>query len=183
MRSPTKRILFGSIAMVCMGFLLWCLGILSTPRDFSSPATTVRLIDQNGSPVSGIEVGRSWYDSDCNKEGNETQTTDQKGTAYFSKVPAKVGLFTGVPRKLSGLFMICGTGSGTYTTIFVRYQGRCDVTPFEKQLHPEGNSQRDSDGVWFYGGFDSQSNSMANLTFPSNAKVIDYTLSSKVTDN
>jgi hypothetical protein len=183
MRSPQKYILFSSLAIVCLGFVLWWIGILSTPRDFSSPATTIRLVDQNGAPVRGVEVNRQWYDSDCSRHGGETQTTGQTGVVYFPKIPAKVGLLTGVPRKLLGMLMICGGGNGTSTTVFVRYHDRWDVTPRGKQLHPEGNSQRDSDGVWFYGGLDSQSNSTAHLTFPSNAKVVDYTLSSKITTN
>jgi hypothetical protein len=163
---------------VFAGGLLLVGGCLSIPRDFSSPQTVIRLVDQNGSPLGGIEVGRNWYDSDCNKEGSDSKMTDQNGISQFAKVPASVGLFTGSWRKTYLSLGMCGPGSGTCTTAYVRCHGLCKVVPLNKPLHPAGQSYQDSDGVWFHTSTDSQSNTMANLTFPHKTKNIDYTLSS-----
>ena len=179
MRSVAKRILFASSLIIILGAFSWFTGILSAPRDYSSPLTTMRLVDQNGASVSGVEISRHWYDSDCGKEGSETKTTDRAGSAQFSRIPAEVGLFTGSLRKAQMFFAICGSGSGTSTRISVRYKGSCEVILLRKQLHPEGRVQQDSDGVYFYTSLDSESNTLANLSFPSNVRTIDYTLSSR----
>jgi hypothetical protein len=178
MRPKLKFILVISAVLVLGGLLLFFGGILSTPRNFSSPQTIIRLLDDSGSPLSGIEVGRAWYDGDRSEDGHDVVLTDKTGISVFSKVPASVGLCTGALRKTCSFAMLCGSGSGTYTTIYVRYHGRCKVVPKGKSLHPVGQSNQDSDGVWFYTSTDSQSNTMANLTFPKKAKSIDYVLSS-----
>ena len=153
-------------------------GFLSTPRDFSSPPTTIRVVDQSGASIRGVEVSRNWYDSDCSTEGGDKTLTDQTGTSQFSKVPASVGLFTGVWRKAYSRFGMCGSGSGTRTTIYVRYRGRYDVVPQGKPVHAVGQSYRNPDGVWFLSSTDSQSNTLVALTFPPRTKTIDYVLSS-----
>jgi hypothetical protein len=127
MRTSTKFILLGPVAVVLFGGLLFVGGCLSTPRDFSSPPTSIRVVDQSGVPMSGIEVGRSWYDSDCNTDGSETIRTGSDGTAQFPKIPAKVGVFTGVWRKAYTSLGLCGSGSGTRTEIYVRFAGNNDV--------------------------------------------------------
>jgi hypothetical protein len=178
MRSRTKFILLSSSTVIFAGGLLLVDGCLSTPRDSSSPETVIRLVDENGSPLGGIEVARNWYDSDRNKEGSDSRITDQNGISQFAKIPASVGLFTGFWRKTYLSLGMCGPGSGTHTTIYVRYHGPCKVVPTSKPLHPAGRSYQDPDGVWFYTSTDSQSNTMANLTFPHKTKNIDYALSS-----
>lgn len=179
MRSPTKIILLSFGILVCAGVLLLLGGCLSIPRDFSSPSTVIRVADQSGAPIEGIEVSRYWYDSDRSAEGNDKVVTDQTGTSQFSKVPASVGLFTGTWRKMYSHLGMCASGSGTCTTIYVRYRGRFDVVPRGKTLHPAGLSQQDSDGIWFLVSTDSQSNTLVELTFPATTKSIDYALSSK----
>ena len=166
--------------VVLTGGLLLVGGCVSTPRDFSSPPASIRLVDQSGAPMSGIEVGRNWYDSDSNREGSDKIVTDQTGTVQFSKVPANVGLFTGSWRKSYSSLGMCGSGSGTSTTIYVRFAGIYDVVPKDKSLHKtKHGSYQDQDGVWFYTSFDSRSNTMANLSFPAKSKTIDYVLSAK----
>jgi hypothetical protein len=165
--------------LVLVAGLMCFRGVLSTPRDFSSPQTVIRLVDESGSPVSGIEVGRNWYDGDCNKEGSDKAVSDQGGISAFPKVPASVGLFTGAWKKACGRLGMCGSGNGTYTTIYVRYHGFCEVAPKDKPLHPVGKSSQDPDGVWFHTSVDSQSNTMASLTFPQNTGSIEYVLSSR----
>jgi hypothetical protein len=177
-RPKPKFILLIAAVLVLGGALLLSGGILSAPRDFSSPQTVIRLVDDNGSPLSGIEVGRAWHDSDLNTDGHDVILTDKTGVSVFAKVPASVGLFTGSLRKTCSLVMPCGSGSGTCTTIHVRYHGQCKVVPKGKPVHPVGQSNQDPDGVWFYTDRDSQSNTMANLTFPPKAQNIDYVLSS-----
>lgn len=157
-------------------------GYLSTPRDFSSPLTNVRVIDQNGAPVSGLEVGRSWYDSDSFTDGHETIRTGTNGVASFPKIPANVGLFTGTLRKVVTSFLPCGSGSGTWTTIYVRFPDYYEVVPKDKLLHKSDYSSvadQDQDGITFSTDFDSESNTMANLSFPKTTKMIDYALSAK----
>jgi len=166
-------------AVVLGAGLLFLLGISSKPRHFSSPETFIHLVDENGSPLANIEVGRNWYDSDLQKEGSETTNTDIRGLARFQRVPASVGVFTGAGTKALGFFSPCGAGSGTRTTIYVRYHGTCTVVPKNRKLHPEGQSNRDQDGVWFSTSTDSKSNTLANLTFPEKMESIDYVLSSK----
>jgi hypothetical protein len=178
MSARAKLILWSSTTLVLVGGLLLFGGCLSTPRDFSSPQATIRLVDESGSPVKGIEVGRSWYDSDRSTDGHDTAVSDQGGIAQFSKVSASVGLFTGTGRKVGSFFAICGSGSGTSTEIYVRYHGLCKVAPKGKTFHPVGQSNQDPDGVWFYTSTDSQGNTMANLTFPQKITNIDYVLMS-----
>jgi hypothetical protein len=180
MRKYTKFILGSPVGVVFTGGLLLACGCLSTPRDFSSPPASIRVLDQSGSPISGIEVGRSWYDSDCNTNGSETIATGLDGTAQFTKIPAHVGVFTGAWRKTYSSLGPCGSGSGTWTTIRVFFAGNYDVVPKEKPLHrTKYGSFQDQDGVSFYTNFDSRSNTMANLSFPRNSKAIDYVLSAK----
>ena len=176
LRSQRKYIVISAL-LVFVGFLHFS-GILSTPRDFSSPRTIIRLVDENGNPISGVEVGRGWHDSDRNADGHDVIFTDSTGASEFSKVPANVGLFTGTLRKVGGFVASCGTDSGTTTTIYVRYYGQHKAVPKGKSLHPVGQVYRDSDGVWFHTSTDSQSNTMANLTFPKGVERIDYVLSS-----
>ena len=168
-------------SLVSIGCLLFFGGILSSPRDFSSPEVIIRLVDERGSPVNVTEVGRNWYDSDCNKEGTDRALTDEAGISRFPKVPANVGVFTGAWRKAYSLLGMCGSGNGAHTTVYVRYQGSCSVVPKGKPLHPVGRSNQDADGVWFDTSIDIRSNTLANLSFPPTAKHIDYTLSSSLT--
>jgi len=179
MRTKVKFFSLISGLLVLVACLLCFGGVLSTPRDFSSPQTMIRLVDDSGSPLGGIEVGRNWYDSDCNKEGSETAVSDRAGISVFPKVPASVGLFTGAWRKAYSKLGMCGSGNGTYTTIYVRYHGLCEVVPRGKPLHPVGQSNQDPDGVWFNSSVDSQSNTMASLTFPHKTRSIKYVLSSR----
>ena len=181
MRAYTKFILLSPVAVVLAGGLLFVGGCLSTPRDFSSPPASIRVIDQSGAPMSGLEVGRHWYDSDSGTDGSDEAVTDQTGSFHFAKVPATVGLFTGAWRKTYSHLGMCGVGSGTYTEIYVRYHGLYDVVPKGKVLHPVGQygAQQDSDGIWFAASPDSGSNTFVELTFPSKTKSIDYELSSK----
>ena len=180
MRSKAKIVFLTVGPVILVLCLLFAIGVLSTPRDVSTPQAIIRLIDENGTPLPGIEVGRNWYDSDIGKEGNDKVMTDGAGNARFLKVPANVGLFTGAWRKaFSGLGM-CAAGSGTSTSIYVRYHGLCTVMPRDKPLRKMGQSNQDADGVWFYASTDSRSNTMANLSFPGQTKNIDYVLSSGV---
>ena len=180
MRSKAKFAFLISSALILVGCLLFAMGILSRPRDFSSPQVIIRLVDENGSPLSGIEVGRHWYDSDQGMNGSETVASDKMGIAKFPKVPASVGLLTGAWRKAYSSLGMCGSGSGTTTSIYVRYHGLCTVVPKDKPLRRVAQSNQDSDGVWFYTSTDSQSNTMANLSFPEKTKNIDYVLSSNL---
>lgn len=180
MRSKAKSGFLFSGGLILVGWLLFAVGILSVPRDFSSPQAVIRLVDENGSPLVGIEVGRHWYDSDRGMDGSDQVVSDPAGIARFPKVPASVGPFTGAWRKACSGLGMCGVGSGTYTTIYVRYQGLCSVVPKDKPLRKIGQSNQDPDGVWFYSSTDSQSNTMANLSFPHKMKNIDYALSSNV---
>lgn len=170
MRTYTKFILLTPVAAVLAGGLLFVGGCLSTPRDFSSPPTSIRVIEQSGAPMGGIEVGRNWYDSDCNTNGSETIRTGSDGIAQFPKIPARVGVFTGSWRKTYTSLGSCGSGSGTWTTIYVRFAGNYDVVPKDRPSH---------DSVSFYTSFDSRSNTMANLSFPEKSEIIDYVLSAK----
>jgi len=181
MRTYTKFILLSPVAVVLASGLLLVGGCLSTPRDFSSPPTSIRVIDQSGAPMSGLEIGRDWYDSDSGTDGSDEAVTDQTGSFHFAKVPAKVGLFTGAWRKTYSHLGMCGEGSGTDTKIYVRFHGRYDVLPQGKPLHAVGEhgARQDSDGVWFLSDLDSGSNTLVSLTFPSKAKSIDYVLSAK----
>lgn len=151
-------------------------GLLSVPRDFSSPPSTIQITDQSGAPIDGVEVSRNWDDSDCDKMGSEMVKTDEAGNARFAKVPAKVGLFTGTLRKTSTCLGSCASGSGTATHIFVRYPGRYNVVPKDKTLRPMGHSFQDSDGVIFYVGTDSLSNTTVQLTFYKKIKDFSYVL-------
>jgi hypothetical protein len=182
MRTYTKFILLSPVAVVIAGGLLFVGGVLSTPRDFSSPPTRIRVIDQRDTPMSGIEVSRDWYDSDSLKNGSDVIETDQTGTSQFSKIPASVGLFTGAWRKTYTRLLTGGSGSGTHTTIYVRYHGLYNVVPKWKTLHPAGMTSQDQDGVWFYSGVDDQSNTLVEIKFPDNTKTIDYELLSKSHD-
>jgi hypothetical protein len=179
MRISAKLILSGSSIVVLAGVLLFAGGCLSTPRDFASPPATIRVVDQSGVSISGLEVGRDWYDSDSGKDGHDDAVTDQTGSYQFSKIPASVGLFTGTWRKMYTSLGMCGSGSGTHTTIYVRYHGLYDVVPKGKTLHPAGMTYQDQDGVWFDVGVDSLSNTLVDLKFPDRTKTIDYELSSK----
>jgi len=179
MRLKATFVSFLSVALVFVGWFFYHAGVFSTPRDYSSPQITIRLFDDDGSHLGGIEVERTWYDSDCGKEGSDTANTDHMGVATFPKVPAKVGLFTGAWRKAYSILGMCGAGSGTHTTVYVRYHGLCKVTPKGKLLHPVGQSYRDPEGVWFYTSTDGQSNTLANLMFTEKAKSIDYALTSR----
>jgi hypothetical protein len=178
MRSSAKFLLLGSGSVVLAGGLLFVGGCLSTPRDFASPQTSIRIIDRSGSPFTGIEVTRSWYDSDTGKEGRDDAMTDQTGASRFSKIPASVGWFTGAWRRAYSRFGMCSSGNGTQTRVSIRYPGRYDVLPQGKPLHSVGQSFQDPDGVWFVASADRQSNTVVELTFPSKSRTIDYVLSS-----
>lgn len=181
MRTKNKILILSPLAVVLGCGLLLFVGVLSTPRDFSSPPTGIRVVDQSGSPMRDIEVSRKWIDSDCLKDGSEVMATDQTGTAQFAKIPANVDLLTGAWRKTYSHFGICGSGSGTETEIYVRFQGRYDVLPQGKPLHAVGQhgARQDSDGVWFSSDLDSRSNTVVSLTFSPKAKSIYYVLSAK----
>ena len=179
MRLITKFGIMSGSTIVLAGVLLFAGGCLSTPRDFSSPAATVRVVDQSAAPITGLEVSRCWYDSDVGKDGRDSATPGQSGAYIFPKIPADVGLFTGAWRKTYSHLGMCGAGSGTYTTISIRFPGRYDVLPRDKPLHPVGQSHQDPDGVWFISDLDSNSNTLVSLTFPSKSKSIDYVLSAR----
>ena len=179
MRLSAKIALLGCGIIAAGGVFALASGILSTLRDFSSPQTTIRIVDKSGTALAGFNVSRSWYDSDTGKEGCESAVANQDGNYIFPKVPANVGIFTGAWRKAYSTLGICGAGSGTFTKVSVRFQGHYDVLPQGKPLHPVGQSHQEPDGVWFVSDFDSQSNTLASLTFPSATKIIDYTLVSK----
>lgn len=178
-----RRLIIGLItvmALFVMGTLLFAVGVLSTPRDYSSPTVTIRILDRDGKPLKDLDVSRSWHDADCGTEGSESAKADQSGVFRFPKVPAKVGLFTGAVHKALYCFASCGAGSGTSTEIWVRFRGLCDVTPFGKSLHLVGQSHQDEAGVWFCQSTDSFSNTTVDLTFPGTMTNIDYVLSSTV---
>ncbi len=179
MRLAAKSILVSSGVLVRAGGFLIFGGVLSTPRDFSSPSASVEIIDQVGAPIDGVEASRNWYDSDCGTEGSDRATADQPGQFHFSKVPASVSLFTGAWHKTYSTLGMCGSGSGTYTKINIRFQGIYDVVPKGKTLRAVGQSHQDSDGVWFVADLDGNSNTIVQLTFPTDANVIDYELSAK----
>jgi hypothetical protein len=88
-------------------------------------------------------------------------------------------LFTGSWRKTYTLLGMCGSGNGTSTRIYVRYHGAWSVAPKAKSIQLVGRAFWDTDGVWFYTSADDQSNTMTNLTFPRNAKTIEYVLAAK----
>jgi hypothetical protein len=168
-------LIIGSILLAV--WALFAAEVLSTPRDFSSPQTIIRLCDENDAAVVGFEVSRHWYDSDLGTEGSAQVITDSNGVASFPKVPANVALFTGVLRRAIGHFAMCGFGSGTRTIIYVRCHGLCTVAPKDKPLTKVGRSNQDADGVWFDSSNDSESNTLVHLSFPQQAKAIDYKLS------
>lgn len=178
MRVTGKLFLIACGGILVAGCLMYSVGVLSRPRDYSSPAIRIELVDQLGSPMSGIEVGRSWYDSDCAAEGHDNVKTDAAGAAYFAKVPAKVGLFTGALRKALTSLGSCGSGNGTGTSVYVRYDGQCDVAPRNKTLHRTGQTYEDQGGVTFYTATDSLSNTLVNLSLPGKIRDIHYVLSS-----
>ena len=95
MRVKARFVFMVCGALILVVGLLFAMGILSMPRDFSSPQTVIRLVDGKGAPLAGIRVVRNWYDSDSGKEGNDQVVSDPAGIARFSKVPANVGPFTG----------------------------------------------------------------------------------------
>jgi|GEM_PF-2620748 len=179
MRMITKSVMIRFGAILLAGAPLFAGGCFSKPRDFSSPSATIRIVDPSENPINGLEVGRRWYDSDVGKDGRDSAGIDASGTYTFPKVPAKVGLFTGAWRKTYGNLGMCGAGSGTTTTIDVRFSGRYDVLPRDRPLHPAGNSYQDTNGVWFVSTLDSNSNTLVSLTFPSEIKSIEYVLSAK----
>jgi hypothetical protein len=181
MPSPIKFALL-SFGMICIagGFLLVG-GCLSTPRDFSSPSTAIRIVDQSGSPVSGIEVIRDWNDSDCLTKGSDTNITDAAGTVRFPKISAQVGLFTGAYRKAHDNLAPRGSASGTTTTIGIRLVGIYDVKPKDgtlRKVEVAHDLYEDKDGVIFHTP-DRQSNAMTYITFPDNSRLINYEVSAK----
>jgi hypothetical protein len=76
MRFAIKCILAGSGLITFGGFLVLG-GVLSIPRDYSTPSASITIIDQKGAPIDGIEVSRYWYDSDCGTEGCDRAVADQ----------------------------------------------------------------------------------------------------------
>jgi hypothetical protein len=178
MRMAIKCILVGSGFLAVGGILVFG-GVLSIPRDYSTPSASIKIIGQNGAPIDGVEVSRYWYDSDCGTEGLDRAVADRPGYFQFSKVSARVGIFTGSWHKAYSFFGMCGSGSGTNTKIDVRFRGIYDVVPKAKTLHPVGQSHQDSDGIWFFADLDSNSNTTISLSFPTNAKKIDYELLAK----
>ena len=119
MRLTIKYILLG-FGFLAVGGLLVLGGVLSIPRDYSTPSATIKIFDQTGASIDGVEVSRDWYDSDCGTEGCDRAVADQPGHFQFSKVPASVGIFTGAWRKAYSFLGMCGSGSGTDTKIDVR---------------------------------------------------------------
>lgn len=179
MRLAIKLTLVSSGVLFVAGGFLMLGGVLSIPRDCSAPSASIKIVDQNGASIDGVEVSQSWHDSDCGTEGLDRAVSDQPGHFQFSKVPARVGIFTGAWRKAYSYLGTCGSGSGTYTEIDVRFSGVYDVVPKGKTLHPVGHSHQDSDGIWFVADLDGNSHTMVSLTFPTNAKIIDYALLAK----
>jgi hypothetical protein len=179
MRLLTKFIWFNSTIIIFAGGLLLTGGCLSSPRDFSSPATTIKIVNENGAPLSNVEVSRHWDDSDCDTSGSETNMTDLTGIAKFPKIPANVGLFTGAWRKTHDNLAPRGSASGTSTTIQIRLAGIYDVMPKDGQLHEIKTAHdlyEDKDGVIFYTSADGM---MTAITFPEKSKLIDYVVSAK----
>lgn len=175
--NPRSRsgLVFGSFLALVP--ILWCATALFwTVRDFSSPAITLRLVDEKGSPQSGLKVQRRWYDSDLHKEGSDDVVSDEAGVARFAKVWAHVGPFTGSFRRVIRFFASCGVGSGTSTSIGVSYHGLCTVVPKGKLLHPVGLVQQDPQGVYFAASSDSESNTYVSLTLSPKAANFEYVL-------
>jgi hypothetical protein len=170
---------FGTIVLAAV--LLFAGGCLSAPRDFSSPSATIRVVGDGSIPLTGLEVGRNWYDSDVGSDGTDTAVENPNGGYSLPKIPASVGVFTGAWRKTYSHLGMCGRGSGTYTQIHVRFRGQYDVLPQGKSLHAVGQhgAHQDSDGVWFASRLDSQSNTLVSLTFPPKTKNIDYVLAAR----
>jgi hypothetical protein len=167
--------------MVAGGLLLTG-GCLSSPRDFSSPPTTLKIVSENGAPLSDVEVSRYWDDSDCDTRGSETNKTDLNGTVRFPKIPASVGLFTGAGRKIHDNLAPRGSASGTSTSLRVHFVGVYEVVPKDSPLQKievAHDLYEDKDGVVFYTSFDSRSNTMTEITFPEKSKLIDYVVSAK----
>lgn len=161
---------------LCIISMLLPSGCLSYPRNFSSPHTRIRIVDEHDRPIMGVTVARSWEDSDRGKYDRDELETDSSGVVGFPNVPAKVGLFTGSLKNTLSFFTPCFLGSGTETRIMIRYHGRYRVFPKGKTLHPTGLVFRDPDGVWFDASNDNQSNTLIHLTFPPRTRSIDYTL-------
>jgi hypothetical protein len=176
-KAHVKIILAGSVCLLAMGGFFFATGVFSRPRDFSSPSVRIRIVDQGGAPMSGVEVGRNWYDSDLGRDGSEVVRTDSSGAAEFARVPARVGLFTGGFRKALTSLGPCGPGSGTLTTVYVRCAGRSEVAPKNRLLHQTGQTFQDSEGITFNVSTDSLSNTMAFLSFPRQTTAVDYVLS------
>ena len=183
MRLLTRFPRFSSSIIVFASGMLLAGGCLSSPRDYSSPPTTIKIVSgENGAPLSNVEVIREWDDSDCETKGSDTMMTDQTGTARFPKIPAKVGLFTGAWRKTHDNLGPRGAGSGTTTTIEIRLMGVYDVKPKDGALHKlnAGGLYDDNYGFLCYTFFyTNRSNMMTAVTFPDNSKLIDYVLSAK----
>lgn len=177
MHRHVKLVVWGCLVLAVVATLLFTGGILSKPRDYSSPSFAIRIVDKKGQGIRGLEVSRNWYDADAGKEGSDSTVSDPTGTYRFSKIPARIGIFTGSWRKAYTSLGMCGSGSGTYSVIYVRFHGRCDVVPFGKSLHPAGQIYQDQDGVWFNQSTDTLSNTTVELTLPEKYKSIDYILS------
>ena len=159
----TKLIRSNCLLALLAGGLSLAGGCLSTPRDFSSPPTTLKIVGENGAPLSGVKVSRHWDDSDCNLRGSETNQTDLNGTVRFPPIPADVGLFTGAWRKAHDNLAPRGSASGTCTSLRVYFFGAYDMAPKDSPLHMIEATQglfADKDGVDFYTSVDGRSNSM-----------------------
>jgi len=76
MRLTIKYILLG-FGFLAVGGLLVLGGVLSIPRDYSTPSATIKIFDQTGASIDGVEVSRDWYDSDCGTEGCDRAVADQ----------------------------------------------------------------------------------------------------------
>jgi hypothetical protein len=175
----TKFAQFSFCVIVCAGGLLLTGGCLSGPRDYSSPPTTLKIVSENGAPLSDVEVSRYWNDNDSDTRGSETNMTDLTGTAKFPKIPTNVD---GAWWKAHYNLAQSGSATGITTRLSVHFVGSYDVAPKDGLLHEITNTvdlYEDKDGVIFYKSFDSLSNTITVISFPAESKIIDYVVSTK----
>jgi len=170
---------------VCTGFSLLAVGVvvagcLSSPRDFASPACTIRIVDEHGSSLSRVSVARHWDDRDSNKRDSDFAETDDSGVARFPAVPARVGLLTGAATKTVGNLSSCAWGSGTRTSISVHYAGRYILLSGERRYHQVAPTVfSDSESVTVRLFTDDKTNTLVFLEFPKGKRNINYTLVSR----
>lgn len=176
MRSMAKL----ALTVLALVVLSGCSSKQSNP---ASPQITLGILDEHQLPLKGIEVTRRWYDDDPDQCGSDELQTDAAGLCVFPEVARKSGSLLRPVKRLLSLLGPCGAGSGTETTILVRYSGQYEVKPKDKTLHSIGASRQDQDGVWFQALADVYSHSLVYLTLPQTNQVFDYTLLSRRYDH